>query len=75
MFACVDWSAAVAALAVGRLPSSGGERQVLLLATSLAEGVPVDLREALTSIDGPTAALVIDAVGHAAGLRDRVQCR
>ena len=59
------------ALAAGRLPCSGGERQVLLLAVGLAEGVPVDLRDALTSIDGTTAVLVADVVAHAAGLRGR----
>ena len=61
----------VTALGAGRLPCSGGERQVLLVAAGLAEGVPVDLRESLTSIDGATAVLVVDVVAHAAGLRHR----
>jgi hypothetical protein len=40
--AAVDWEAAATALAVGELPCSGGERRILLLAASLADGIPVD---------------------------------
>jgi hypothetical protein len=43
----IDWPAAVAALDTGGLPCSSGERQILRLAASLAEGIPVDLRDAL----------------------------
>ncbi len=67
MFACVDWAGVAAALQTGRLACSHGERQVLLLAASLAEGVPVDLRDALTGLDDTTAALVATVVAHAAG--------
>jgi hypothetical protein len=66
-FACVDWTGVAAALQTGRLACSHGERQVLLLAASLAEGVPVDLRDALASLDDTTAALVTNAIMHAAG--------
>jgi hypothetical protein len=68
VFACVDWAAA-AAPRMGHLACSRGERQVLLLAASLAEGVPVDLRGALTGIDDATAALVANVVLHTAGHR------
>ena len=68
-FAGVDWMGTVTALGAGRLPCSSGERQVLLLAAGLAGGVPVDLRDALTSIDHATAVLVAETVAHAAGLR------
>src|SRR5262249_50597982 len=49
--AFVDWLAVAAALDAGALPCSGGERRVLLVALSLAEGVPIDLREALCGLD------------------------
>ncbi|HEY6794594.1 MAG TPA: hypothetical protein VI248_07915 [Kineosporiaceae bacterium] len=66
--AFVDWTAAVGA---GRLACSDGERQVLAIAASLAEGVPVDLRDALGGLDAPTVALVVAAVetstGHGPG--------
>lgn len=68
-WACVDWPAAVEALVAGRLPCSGNERQVLLLAASLAAGTPVDLREALVGLDAATAVLVAEAVLHTAGHR------
>ena len=43
--AAVDFAAAADAVQ-GMLPCSDGERQVLLVAASIAEGIPVDLREA-----------------------------
>jgi hypothetical protein len=72
--AFVDWSAAVTALEAGRLPSSGSEAQILRIAASIAEGVPVDLREALTGLDEINIVLVAEAVAHANGHRD-VACR
>ena len=65
--AFVDWSAAVAALEAGRLPCSSREGQVLRLAASIGEGVPVDLREAVCGLDGTNAKLVARALLHAAG--------
>ena len=66
--AAVDF--AVAADAVqGMLPCSDGERQVLLVAASIAEGIPVDLREAALCMDGANAARAAQAVCHAAGCR------
>ncbi len=44
-----------------------GERQVLLVAASLAEGIPVDLREAALCMDAANAARAAQAVCHAAG--------
>ena len=69
VFACVDWAAAVAGLNTGRLACSGSERRVLLLAASLAGGVPVDLSDVLTGLDEAAAALVADVIAHAAGHR------
>jgi hypothetical protein len=71
-FAWVDWVGVMAALHGGRLACSRGERQVLLLAASLAEGVPVNLRDALSSLDDATAALVANVIAHAAGHQIRV---
>jgi hypothetical protein len=51
------------------LPCSDGERQVLLVAASIAGGVPVDLREAALCMDAASAVLVADAVLHVAGAR------
>lgn len=63
----IDWPGAVAALNQGQLPCSGSERRILRIAASLADGVPVDLQDALTGLDGHHAALVSQAVTHATG--------
>ena len=55
--------------AAGRLREVLAERRVLLLAASLAGGVPVDLSDVLTGLDEATAALVADVIAHAAGHR------
>ncbi|MEU3282968.1 hypothetical protein [Streptomyces antibioticus] len=65
--AFVDWLRVAARLKRGRLACSSGEGQVLRLCASLAEGVPVDLADALTSLDAPTVVLVADAVLRAGG--------
>jgi hypothetical protein len=62
--AAVDFVAAA-----GALPCSG-EGRVLRIAASIAEGVPVDLREAVTGLDENNAVLAAAAVLHAAGHRD-----
>ncbi len=67
--AFVDWSGALAALDDGRLPCSSGEGQLLRIAASLAEGLPVDLRDAITGLDAVNTGLVARAVWHAAGHR------
>ena len=63
-----DWEAAVTALHAGELPASGGERRMLLLASSLAGGTPVSLNDTLVGLDHRNANLVVRAVAHAAGL-------
>ena len=65
--AVVDWRAAWAALEDGHLPCSGGERQILRVATSIAEGVPIDLRDAVTSLDAVNSVRVACAVLAAGG--------
>ena len=65
--AFVDWSAAVKALESGRLWCSSSEAQVLRLAASIAEGIAVDLRDAVGGLDITNAVLVARALLHAAG--------
>jgi hypothetical protein len=66
--AFIDWPRVVSALANGRLSCSSGEGQLLRLCASLADGVAVDLSEALTSLDPPTVSLVAQAVLRVGGL-------
>jgi hypothetical protein len=63
----IDWPEAITALDAGRLPCSGGERSMLQIAASLAEGLPVDLRDALSRLDSTNINLVAAAVLHANG--------
>jgi hypothetical protein len=63
----VNFGATVQALQAGALPCSSGERQILLIAASIAEGIPVDLRAALEGLDASGAGLVMRAVAAAAG--------
>ena len=65
--ASVDLQAAADAVEAGRLPCSAGEGRVLLIAASFAEGVPLDLGEAVTGLDAGNAALAARAVLLAAG--------
>ena len=65
----IDWPDAITALDRGQLPCSGGEARMLRLAASLAEEVPVDLRDAPTSLDSSNADLVSHTVKHATGHR------
>lgn len=67
--AAIDWAEAITALDHGQLPCSGGEGRMLRLAASLAEGIPIDLRGALTSLDRHNVELVSRAVTHATGHR------
>jgi hypothetical protein len=67
--AAIDWPAAITALDNGGLPSSGGERRVLRLAASLADGIPVDLRDAFTGMDAANVDRAVRAMLHAAGRR------
>jgi hypothetical protein len=68
--AWVDWPATIKALDGGRLPCSASEAQALRLAASIADGVSVDLREALCGLDADTVVVVARAVAHAGGHRD-----
>lgn len=71
LLASIDWEAAVTAPHAGELPASGGERRMLLLASSIASGTPVSLHDALPGIDRRNASLVVAAVAHATGLPHR----
>ena len=73
LLASIDWEAAVTALHAGDLPASGGERRMLLLAASIADGTPVSLNDTLPGIDRRNASLVVRAIAHAAGLPDPYQ--
>ncbi|HEX2806990.1 MAG TPA: hypothetical protein VHN80_12560 [Kineosporiaceae bacterium] len=66
-FAVIDWAAAICALRTGQLPSSGGEQRILRLSASLAEGIPVDLRDAITGLDETNLDLAVTALLHAGG--------
>ena len=63
----VNWPAAITALDTGALPCSSGEGQMLRLAASLADGIPVDLRDTLTRLDSDNLDLVVQAVLHTGG--------
>jgi hypothetical protein len=65
--ATIDWPALIAALT--DLPYSGGEQRILRIAASLADGIPVDLRDCLTGLDHHNIQRVISAVLHASGQR------
>lgn len=67
--AAIDWTAATAALHAGNLPCPRGERRILRIASSLAAGLPVDLRDALTGLDDRNLTLAISAFTHASGQR------
>ena len=67
--AAIYWPEAIAALDRGQLPCSSGEARMLRLTASLAEGIPVDLRDALTGLDNRNVELVSHAVKHATGHR------
>ena len=71
--AYVNWPAVLTALDTGTLACSSGEAQILRIAASIAEGIPVDLRENLTSLDSHNTNLVTRAVIHAAGHRRQLK--
>jgi hypothetical protein len=70
--AYIDWPDAIAALDSGQLPCSGGEGRILRIAASIADGIPVDLRDALTGLDNGNAHLFVRALLHATGLRPSI---
>jgi hypothetical protein len=67
--AAIDWDSAITALAGGDLPCSGGERRILQLSASLADGIPVDLRDAVTGLDDSNINRLVTAILHASGKR------
>ena len=67
--ACIDWQSAITSRETGLLPCSSGENRILRLAASIADGIPVDLNDALTGLDQTRIALVVRAARHANGQR------
>jgi hypothetical protein len=67
--AAIDWDAAITALNAGELPCSGGERRILAAASSIAAGIPVDLRDTATGLDNRNIRRLIAAIDHASGRR------
>jgi hypothetical protein len=65
----VNWGKVVAALDRHEFACSSGEARVLRLAASIAGGIPVDLREALTSLDTTNLDHLTTAILHANGHR------
>ena len=65
--AFVDWAEAVQALSAEELACSSSEGQILRIAASIAEGVPVDLGEAMCALDATNALRVACALLHGAG--------
>ena len=68
--ASTDWEAAITALNAGQLAASSGERRTLLVAASIAAGIPVSLYDTLPGIDRRNASLVVKAIAHATGHAD-----
>jgi hypothetical protein len=60
--------AVIAALG-SSLPCSGGEQRMLRITTSLADGLPVDLGDAVTGLDDENIARLVTAILHASGRR------
>lgn len=67
----IDWPAAITSLDTGQLPCSGGEARMLRLAASLADGIPVNLRDALTGLDSRNIDLVSQAIIHSNSRRQQ----
>ncbi len=64
--AVIDWPAVVTALGTS-LPCSGGEQRMLKITASLADGIPVDLRDTLTGLDDRNIQLLLTAIRRASG--------
>src|SRR5215467_2375746 len=65
--AAVDWRDAISALQAGLLPCCGSERRLLRVAASLADGIPVDLQDAVAELDAANISRLAAAICHAAG--------
>jgi hypothetical protein len=66
--AVIDWPAVIAALGLS-LPCSGGEQRMLKITASLADGIPVDLGDAVTGLDDRNICRLVTAILHASGKR------
>jgi hypothetical protein len=64
--AVIDWPAVVTALGTS-LPCSGGEQRMLKITASLADGIPVDLRDTITGIDDRNIQSLLTAIRRASG--------
>ena len=69
LMAWIGWDAVLSALHDGQLPVCGGERRILQLAASIAEGFPVSLRDTIPGLDNRNLELLATAIRHAAGHR------
>jgi hypothetical protein len=67
VMAWIDWDAALSALHHGQIPLCGGERRILTLAASIADGTLVSLRQTIPGLDNPNLKLLTTAIRHAAG--------
>ncbi len=64
--AVIDWPAVITALGTS-LPCSGGEQRMLKITASLADGIPVDLRDTVTGLDDRNIQLLLTAIRRASG--------
>jgi hypothetical protein len=67
LMASIEWPEAISALHAGHLPCSAGENRMLRIIASLADGIPVNLRETRTGLDAANISRVASAVRHAGG--------
>ena len=65
--AFVLWADAVEALGGGELACSSSEEQILRIAASTSESIPVDMGDAMCGLDATNAARVARVLLHAAG--------
>ena len=64
--AVIGWPAVITALGTS-LPCSGGEQRMLKITASLADGIPVDLRDTVTGLDDRNIQLLLTAIRRASG--------
>ena len=64
--AVINWPAVVTAPDTS-LPCSGGEQRMLKITASLADGIPVDLRDTITGLDDRNVQFLITAILRASG--------
>jgi hypothetical protein len=65
--AWIAWDAVLSALHDRQLPLSGGERRILTLTISIAQGTPVSLRDTIPGLDNHNLELLITAIRHIEG--------